>query len=77
MYVQFSLFQLHNHLTEPVDIFCETEVLHKYCGDSLGLTVNETNEYTLLGTVPAAGTYDIPLFVAYHCKLFVAPSGLG
>ena len=83
MYIQFKsvvqiIFvlncQLNNHLTVSVDVFCDTEELHKYNGNNLG---QEVGAFTHLSTVEPGKTYDIPLFVAYHCKIYVSPSGLG
>ena len=83
MYIQFQsvvqiIFvlncQLNNHLTVSVDVFCDTEELHKYNGNNLG---QEVGAFTHLSTVEPGKTYDIPLFVAYHCKIYVSPSGLG
>ena len=67
-------FQLNNHLTVSVDVFCDTEELRKYNGNNLG---QEVGTFTHLAVVEPGKTYDIPLFVAYHCKIYVSPSGLG
>ncbi len=66
--------QLRNHLTVPVDVFCDTEELHKYNSNNLG---QQMGAFTHLTRVEPNNTYDIPLFVAYHCKLYVSPSDLG
>ena len=68
-----SSYQLKNNLTLAVDVWCKTEDLKKYRAmESLAGTA----EFSKLTTVAAHEVYYLPLFVAFHCKLYIAPSDL-
>ena len=69
------LFQLHNHLSIPVEVYCKTEELQKYSSNNVG--EGEVGEFTRLVALGPNSDYNVPLFVAYHCKLYIAPEHLG
>ena len=67
--------QVHNHMTVPVEVYCRTEELQKVGPIPPSAKVNGL--YTLLKVLDVDRVYDVPLFVAYHCKLYVAPAQIG
>ncbi|XP_033739881.1 vacuolar protein sorting-associated protein 13C-like [Pecten maximus] len=68
-----SPLKVKNSLTLDLDILCKTADLEKYLPerDVLG-----SKEYTKLATLAPDQDYNVPLFLAYHCDLFVCPTQL-
>ncbi|XP_048240040.1 vacuolar protein sorting-associated protein 13A-like isoform X2 [Haliotis rufescens] len=69
----FSPLQVQNSLTMSIDISCKTEDLKKYKSTR---PLASNNEYTRLKTLAPQEVYYLPLFVAYHCPLFVKPADI-
>ena len=67
-----NMFQLINELNQSVELYCLTESLHSN-SSSMNARPGQ-NKFTWLKQVEPGETYDVPLKVAYHCKLYVAPS---
>ena len=63
--------QVLNSLSVPIDVYCKTEDLKQYKVDEVTM---ETGPYTKLMTLNPEEQYFVPLFLAYHCDVFVAPS---
>ena len=70
-----SPLRLHNHLTVPIEICCLSKDLEKYNTESVGGKIK--GAHTQIKVVEPGQIYDVPLFVAYHCKLYVAPTQNG
>ncbi|KAG1650405.1 Vacuolar protein sorting-associated protein 13C [Nymphon striatum] len=70
-----SLLKMENNLDTPVHIYCKKSAL-----DSLGLpsppSKNPFQDNIKLTTLAPGQIYNVPLYVAYHCKLFVQPSDI-
>ncbi|XP_012945076.2 vacuolar protein sorting-associated protein 13A, partial [Aplysia californica] len=72
--VQFySPLKVENQLTLAVDVYCRTETLKKFKAthDLAG-----EDKFSHLATVEPGQSYNLPLFVAYHCPLFIKPSDI-
>ncbi|KAH9508945.1 hypothetical protein Btru_048361 [Bulinus truncatus] len=67
----YSPLKLENHLTMEIDVYCKTEDLKKF-KVMKDFIVSET--FSKLATVKPNETYNVPLFVAYHCPLYIKPS---
>lgn len=52
-----------------MDIFCKTKDLKVY-----QTVESDTEEFVKLVTLATGDVYDVPLFVAFHLPLFMAPS---
>ena len=70
----YSFIQINNHLSVPVDLYCESSVLDRVSGVEVPEHQLERSGYTHLKKVEAGEVYNVPLLVAYHCPLFVQPS---
>ncbi|XP_025099873.1 vacuolar protein sorting-associated protein 13A-like isoform X2 [Pomacea canaliculata] len=68
-----SPLQLVNKMTMAVDVYCKTEDLKRFQATQ-GLA--GTQEFSRLTTVNPHDTYTLPLFVAYHCPLYLKPADL-
>ncbi|CAH1799951.1 unnamed protein product [Owenia fusiformis] len=68
-----SPLQLYNHLTIPVDVYCLTEHLKVRLGDE----VPSGEEKMHLATLEPGQSFPVPLYAAYHCRLFIAPTEKG
>ncbi|KAL5009894.1 hypothetical protein ScPMuIL_012199, partial [Solemya velum] len=69
-----SPLQVQNNLTVDVDVKCRTEDFKKYSMESITLG---SGTYTHLITLSPDQVYHVPLFVAYHCGLYICPIDLG
>ena len=61
-----------NHLNVAVDLYCASSEYATISG-----TVPGSTPFTKIETVQPNAHFDVPLFVAYHCKLYVKPLGVG
>lgn len=52
-----------------MDVFCKTKDLKVY-----QTVESDTEEFVKLVTLATGDVYDVPLFVAFHLPLFMAPS---
>ncbi|XP_055887721.1 intermembrane lipid transfer protein VPS13A-like isoform X3 [Biomphalaria glabrata] len=68
----YSPLKLENHLTMTIDIYCKSEDLKKF--KATKDLVNSEDLFSKLATVKPNETYHLPLFVAYHCPLYIKPS---
>ncbi|BFZ09736.1 hypothetical protein BsWGS_12775 [Bradybaena similaris] len=69
----YSPLKLENHLTMSIDVYCRTEDLKKFKATQILATLDK---FSKLATVEPQQTYHLPLFVAYHCPLYVKPSDI-
>ena len=66
--------QVFNHLGVEMRIFCRSEELVS----SGATSPTPTNgEFTELRVMAPEESWDVPLYVAYHCQLFFTPAGQG
>ncbi|KAK7492082.1 hypothetical protein BaRGS_00016746 [Batillaria attramentaria] len=68
-----SPLQLVNNMTMAVDVFCKTEDLKRFRATQ---HLASANEFSKLATVNPHDSYSLPLFVAYHCPLYLKPADL-
>ena len=78
-------FQIKNHLSVAVEILCETSALRQHSATAPTATteaaaaaaqVPPTNPFsftTIAASVSPHSDYDVPLYVAYSCKLYFKP----
>ena len=62
-----------NHLVMPVEVFCKTEELSKSSTQAVHILDKSATGFTHLATILPNEAYPLPLFIAYHCRIFVAP----
>nr|XP_034335213.1 vacuolar protein sorting-associated protein 13A isoform X3 [Crassostrea gigas] len=64
-----SPLQIKNNLGWSMEVFCKTKDLKVY-----QTVESDTEEFVKLVTLATGDVYDVPLFVAFHLPLFMAPS---
>lgn len=64
---------MENALTVSVDLYCKTEDLKQY---GISVTYIELGQYSKLNTLHPGQDFVIPLFLAYNCDLYVAPTDI-
>lgn len=69
-----SPLQIYNHLAVPVQIFCDVDELQKNQIDVA--TRRGEQKFTEICTIESDKVYAVPIHVAYHCKLYVAPANM-
>ena len=67
--------QVYNHLTVPMEVYVKTEELKKYSGNNIG--ASSSAGYTQIQVIESEQCYDVPLYIAYHCRLYLAPQHIG
>ncbi|CAL1544729.1 unnamed protein product [Lymnaea stagnalis] len=67
----YSPLKLENHLTMRIDVYCKTEDLKRFKATR---ELAGTDTFSKLATVKSGDTFYLPLFVAYHCPLYIKPS---
>ncbi|XP_077977339.1 intermembrane lipid transfer protein VPS13A-like [Glandiceps talaboti] len=70
-----SPLQIHNHLPIPVELYYKQLDLQILEGPAIPGEYDE--EWTLLGVARPKSDFEIPLYIAYHCGLYLCPVGLG
>ena len=65
--------QLKNSLTMAVDLYVKKKELQTFKRSNKSIAAEE---FTKLGTVEPNSSYNIPLYAAYHCAIYVCPTGL-
>ena len=73
LYFIFFVYQLKNSLTMAVDLFVKKTELHTFKRNNKSAAAEE---FTKLGTVEPRSMYQVPLYAAYHCAIYVCPTGL-
>ncbi|XP_054716823.1 intermembrane lipid transfer protein VPS13C-like [Uloborus diversus] len=72
-----SPLKIQNHLGRPVQVLCEKVALEMAGAVPEDYSKNPfQDKFVRLTTLAADGSYDLPLIVAYHCKLFIRPMPL-
>ena len=66
-----------NHLTVSVDLYVKSCELEQFSGSEQYTRCKENLDYTLLKVVEPEDMYNVPLCIAYHCKIYVKPSVMG
>lgn len=70
-----SPLQIQNHLPQSVHIMCQKSILEAVGALPDDYSKNPFHEtYIRLTTLENNGIYNVPLLVAYHCKLFFQPA---
>ena len=59
-----------------MDVCCYASELLKHCGYEPEWDSGD-EEYTCVKVLEPGAVYDVPLFVAYHCRIYMAPAQLG
>ena len=67
------LFQLVNNMTMAVDVYSKTEDLKRFRAIQ---HLAGTQEFTKLATINPRDSFCPPLYVAYHCPLYLKPADL-
>ncbi|XP_070568681.1 intermembrane lipid transfer protein VPS13A-like isoform X2 [Ptychodera flava] len=67
--------QIYNHLPIPVELYYKK--LDLQILDGAAIPGEEDEEWTLLGSARPKAVFEIPLYVAYHCGIYLCPVGLG
>ncbi|XP_022244299.1 vacuolar protein sorting-associated protein 13C-like [Limulus polyphemus] len=66
---------IHSHLSDAVHILCKRARLEEVVASSNEYARNPFhNKFIRLVTLESGESYNVPLFVAYHCKLYVQPA---
>ena len=60
-------------MTIGVDVYVKKRELQTFKRTNKTVT---PEEFTKLGTVDPNSSYTIPLYAAYHCAIYVCPTGL-
>ncbi|GFR31245.1 vacuolar protein sorting-associated protein 13 [Trichonephila clavata] len=69
-----SPLKIQNHLGRPVHILCEKAALESAGANPEDYSKNPfQDKFVRLTTLQMDDTYDLPLLVAYHCKLYIRP----
>ncbi|XP_067142942.1 intermembrane lipid transfer protein VPS13A-like isoform X2 [Centruroides vittatus] len=70
-----SPLQIQNHLPRPVHIMCQKSILEAVGAMPDDYSKNPFHEtYIRLTTLENNEIYNVPLLIAYHCKLFLQPA---
>jgi len=56
-----------------VQLYSDTDDLHKANVEIIGA---DDPHFTLIATLEPGKTYAVPLGIAYHCRLYVAPTNM-
>ncbi|XP_064629495.1 intermembrane lipid transfer protein VPS13A-like isoform X5 [Lineus longissimus] len=68
-----SPLQFHNDLTVPINLYVRSNELTK-----LGTVLPVAREeYTKITSLEPKEVYNVPLFIAYQCKIFIVPASIG
>lgn len=68
----YDLFQVHNHLSRSVHVLCEKSALEATGALPEDYSKNPFHDkFVRLACLAPDDVYDLPLLVAYHCKLYV------
>lgn len=66
---------MHNHLTIPVQVFCDADELQKQKID-VNASSRDDHQFVQISCLDPDGSFALPLHIAYHCKLYVAPANM-
>lgn len=69
-----SLFQVRNETSYAMGIYYKKSLIESIGEKIVGETTNPFEDMIRLAVVGPDETLDIPLFVAYHCKLHFLPA---
>ncbi|XP_071038592.1 intermembrane lipid transfer protein VPS13A [Parasteatoda tepidariorum] len=73
-----SPLKIQNHLERPVYILCEKSALESAGAIPEDYSKNPfQDKFVRVATLESGDIYDLPLLVAYHCKLFFRPQPTG
>ncbi|KAF8773523.1 Vacuolar protein sorting-associated protein 13C like protein [Argiope bruennichi] len=69
-----SPLKIQNHLGRAVHVLCEKASLESAGANPEDYSKNPfQDKFVRLTTLQSGDTYDLPLLVAYHCKLYIRP----
>nr|XP_006815972.1 PREDICTED: vacuolar protein sorting-associated protein 13A-like [Saccoglossus kowalevskii] len=71
------VIEIFNHLPIPVELYYKRLDLQILEGAAAAIPGEEEEEWSLLGVARPKSEFEIPLFVAYHCRIYLCPVGLG
>jgi vacuolar protein sorting-associated protein 13A/C len=63
-----------NHTAHALSLYYQKSALTSIGENLIGDTVNPFDDLVRVAVIEPNETYSVPLFVAYHCKLFIHPS---
>ena len=62
-----------NNLAMTIQISCDTDELHKFDVDIIS---KDDQQFTQICSIEPGKTYTVPLYIAYHCRLYVTPANM-
>ncbi|XP_063534918.1 intermembrane lipid transfer protein VPS13A-like [Cydia strobilella] len=68
-----SPLQLRNETSYPLELFYKKTDLQAIGAELIGSVSNPFDDKMRLACVAPQDTYNVPLYIAYHCKLFLLP----
>ncbi|KAM3960055.1 LOW QUALITY PROTEIN: intermembrane lipid transfer protein VPS13A [Aphomia sociella] len=69
-----SPLQLRNETSYALELFYKKTDLQAVGADLIGAATNPFDDKMRLAVIAPQDTYNVPLYIAYHCKLFLLPS---
>ena len=69
-----SPLSVGNHTAHALSLYYQKSALTSIGENLIGETVNPFDDLVRVAVIEPNETYSVPLFVAYHCKLFIHPS---
>ncbi|XP_026736347.1 vacuolar protein sorting-associated protein 13A-like [Trichoplusia ni] len=69
-----SPLQLRNETSYALELFYKKTDLQAIGAELIGSLMNPFDDKMRLAVIAPQETYNIPLYIAYHCKLFLLPS---
>ncbi|XP_026749061.2 intermembrane lipid transfer protein VPS13A-like isoform X2 [Galleria mellonella] len=69
-----SPLQLRNETSYALELFYKKTDLQAVGADLIGAVTNPFDDKLRLAVIAPQDTYNVPLYIAYHCKLFLLPS---
>lgn len=66
--------QLRNETSYALELFYKKTDLQAIGAELIGSLMNPFDDKMRLAVIAPQETYNIPLYIAYHCKLFLLPS---
>ncbi|RZF33558.1 hypothetical protein LSTR_LSTR008204 [Laodelphax striatellus] len=69
-----SPLQIHNETTYAMGIYYKKPVLESLGIEHIGESVNPFDDKNRIAVIEPDEVYNVPLFVAYHCKLHILPA---
>lgn len=68
------MLQLRNETSYALELFYKKTDLQAIGAELIGSLTNPFDDKMRLAVIAPQETYNVPLYIAYHCKLFLLPS---